>query len=88
MNIFHREKNNTIAKTINVDQIWTLVNRNEQLDIIESGNLPVVDCRTKGIKKVLGKGDILYPAIVIANQFTPEATKKIEERGGKTIISA
>merc|ERR1711915_502717 len=83
--IFHRKTQAIKFKTTNTGDLFALIRK----ETIPEGQAPVIDLRAYGIHKVLGRGELSLkrPVVVIAKQFTEEAQRKIEEVGGKVIVS-
>merc|ERR1712000_416236 len=71
---------------INLDKIWTLVDEEKRDELIKNASeskAPVIDCVSKGVYKVLGKGVLpKAPVIVKAKFFSRTAEKKINDVGG------
>lgn len=91
MNCTHIKKNANFAPQINVSKLWSLIPKDQLTNFMKDGaNAPVIDCRAFGYHIVRGGGELSLkrPIVVLARYFTPEATSKIEELGGKCVISA
>jgi large subunit ribosomal protein L15 len=46
-----------------------------------------IDVGTLGFQKVLGRGKVTRPLIIKADSFSESAQRKIEEQGGKAVLS-
>ncbi|AFZ79183.1 60S ribosomal protein L27a, putative [Theileria equi strain WA] len=87
MRHFHKIKNQTFSKSINVNQLWNLVP--EDVRTGSADKAPVVDVIQKGFFKVLGTGSLpKRPIIVKARLFSKIAEKKIKEAGGACVLVA
>lgn len=84
--IFHRKTQAIKFRTTNTGNLMALIRK----EVLPEGQAPVIDLRAYGIHKVLGRGELSVqkPLVVIAKQFTEEATRKIEAVGGRCIVSA
>jgi len=88
MRHFHHAKNPYVCPTINVDKLWTLVNKVGEVDVPE-GNAIVIDATKAGFFKVLGKGRLpKKPVIVKARFFSRQAENKIRAAGGACVLTA
>ena len=88
MRYFHKLGNPFHCPTINVEKLWTLVSE-ETRTKCPSGKAPVIDCISKGIFKVLGKGELpTQPLVVKAKFFSKDAEKKIKAVGGACVLVA
>jgi len=88
MRYFHKTKAQFFCPTINLDKLWTLVPEEARKQATAS-NAPVIDCISKGIFKVLGKGQLPeVPVIVKAKYFSKLAEQKIKDAGGECVLSA
>ena len=88
MRYYHKQKNHFFCPTINVEKLWTLVSE-ETRTKCPSGKAPVIDCISKGIFKVLGKGELpTQPLVVKAKFFSKDAEKKIKAVGGACVLVA
>lgn len=67
-------------KIITLEEInemaWELKRKNKELRI---------DVTKLGFEKVVGRGKLRFPVIILAKHFTEGALKKIEEVGGKAV---
>merc|ERR1712032_1518967 len=91
MRYFHKTNNQFACPTINLDKIWSLVSEETRKQYADSsdGKAPVINCLSKGIFKVLGKGKLPeQPLIVKAKFFSKLAEKKIKDVGGACILVA
>ncbi|KII66552.1 60S ribosomal protein L27a [Thelohanellus kitauei] len=87
MRQFHYKKNANYCPVINVDQIWSLINKSGVVP--DSKNVPLVDCTSAGFHKVLGRGHLPQkPVIVKARFFSKEAEDKIKAAGGSCVLTA
>lgn len=78
------------APQINVSQLWSLVPKSQLESIVEDkSKSPVIDCRSFGYHIVRGGGKISFerPLVVLARYFSPQAIRKIEDVGGRCVIS-
>ena len=88
MRYFHKSKAHFFCPVINVEKLWTLVSE-ETRTKCPSGKAPVIDCTSKGIFKVLGKGELpAQPLVVKAKYFSKDAEKKIKAVGGACVLVA
>lgn len=89
MNFFHRKKNANTFETITLNKVCQFVGKDlkERIEILKSGQMPTINFNELGISKVLG-GELKYPVILIAKQFTESAKEEILRVGGKCVISA
>jgi large subunit ribosomal protein L27Ae len=88
MRYFHKSKAHFFCPVINVEKLWTLVSE-ETRTKVPSGKAPVIDCTSKGIFKVLGKGELpAQPLVVKAKYFSKDAEKKIKAVGGACVLVA
>ncbi|KAJ1620446.1 protein Y37E3.8, isoform b [Pavlovales sp. CCMP2436] len=88
MRYFHKTKNQFFCPTVNLDKLWSLLPA-EARENATAGNAPVLDCISKGVFKVLGKGMLpAIPIIVKAKFFTKLAEKRIKEVGGECVLVA
>eukprot|EP01126_Amoeba_proteus_P050784 TRINITY_DN6028_c0_g1_i14.p1 TRINITY_DN6028_c0_g1~~TRINITY_DN6028_c0_g1_i14.p1 ORF type:complete len:144 (-),score=13.73 TRINITY_DN6028_c0_g1_i14:69-500(-) len=86
MRHIHYQKNKFYQPTVNVDNLWSLIDANQK---IPKGSAPVLDVTQHGYFKVLGKGRIPQrPLVVKARFFTKRAEKKIKEAGGAVVLTA
>ncbi|KAI5180220.1 large subunit ribosomal protein L27Ae [Nematocida sp. AWRm80] len=91
MKVFFRRPNKEYKPSITVDKIWSLVEKNNQLEqfVNNPSVVPVIDLTEFGIFKVRGKGNKPHrPIVVKARIFTEEAEKKIVKAGGQCILTA
>merc|ERR1712083_782201 len=91
MRYFHKTNNQFACPTINLDKIWSLVSEETRKQYADSsdGKAPVINCLSKGIFKVLGKGKLPeQPLVVKAKFFSKLAEKKIKDVGGACILVA
>ncbi|XP_003744109.1 60S ribosomal protein L27a [Galendromus occidentalis] len=94
MRNFHVRKNHYYQPTINVDLLWSLVERKTKETLLDSAKnkdkkAPVIDVVQHGFFKVLGKGFLPQsPVIVKARWFSKRAEQKIKEAGGACILTA
>lgn len=90
MNCTHIKKNANHAPQINVSQLWSLM-PSQQIEAIiqEKDQVPIINCRSFGYHIVRGGGQMSFerPVVVLARYFSPQAIKKIEDVGGKCVIS-
>ena len=88
MRYFHKQKNKYFCPTINVEKLWTLVST-EARESSTKAKACVIDCVSKGIYKVLGKGELPeVPLVVKAKFFAKLAEKKIKAAGGACVLVA
>ncbi|KAF0986864.1 hypothetical protein HZS_7760 [Henneguya salminicola] len=88
MRHFHLKKNPGFCPIINVDQLWSIV---EKSGITREGNnsIPLVNCVEAGFFKVLGRGNLpTKPIVVKAKFFSKLAEEKIKAAGGSCILTA
>ena len=84
MRQFNRVHSRHFTSSINVEQIFSLLTKEEQAKIVNSNSMPVIDVTKAGYFKVLGKGVELDRAMVVrARQFSKLARERIEAAGGK-----
>ncbi|OQR69154.1 60S ribosomal protein L27a-like [Tropilaelaps mercedesae] len=94
MRNFHVRKNHYFQPTINVDLLWSLVDRKTKESLLDEvknkdKKAPVIDVVQHGYFKVLGKGFLPQsPVIVKARWFSKRAEQKIKEAGGACILTA
>jgi len=94
MRNFHVRKNHYYQPTINVDLLWSLVERKTKETLLDDAKnkdkkAPVIDVVQHGYFKVLGKGFLPQnPVIVKARWFSKRAEQKIKEAGGACILTA
>merc|ERR1711972_911066 len=71
MRYFHKTQQKFFCPTINVEKLWTLVSA-EAREAATTASAPVIDCVSKGIFKVLGKGELPEdtPLVVKAKFFS------------------
>ncbi|OAG31242.1 large subunit ribosomal protein L27Ae [Nematocida displodere] len=90
MKIFFDAKNRKYTPYITVDKVWSLVEKNNQIDEFLNNPevVPVVNLSDFGFFKVIGTGEMpIRPIVVKARRFTPEAEKKIVAAGGQCILT-
>mmetsp|Transcript_30419 Transcript_30419/g.63782 ORF Transcript_30419/g.63782 Transcript_30419/m.63782 type:complete len:149 (+) Transcript_30419:38-484(+) len=88
MRYFHKTNNKFFCPTINVEKLWSLVPV-EARKSAKASAAPVIDCVSKGIFKVLGKGSLPEtPMVVKAKFFSALAEKKIKAAGGACVLVA
>lgn len=89
-NVYHLNKCHTYNPTITVDKLWSLVEKSGELEKFSSAEIaPVLNVKEFGFFRVLGEGCIPdRPIVVKACSFTPEAERKITEKGGQCILIA
>jgi large subunit ribosomal protein L15 len=76
-------------ETLNVGELQDLVGKLEASGQAKrEGGLVVVDLAAMGIHKLLGRGKISTPVKVIVPLASEQAVRKIEEAGGKVILTA
>ncbi len=75
-----------VVKAINLSEIEKLVSKNPEVVKKENGS-QIIDLTKLGYEKVLGKGKISKPYVIIARKFSEKAKQKIEAVGGKVIES-
>ena len=63
-----------------------LISKNPEVVKKENGS-EIIDLTKIGYEKVLGKGKISKPYVIIARKFSEKAKQKIEAVGGKVIES-
>lgn len=87
-NIYHMKKNATWSRFISAAKLWGLVPEEQRIEILKSGEVPVIDAREFGYHVVVG-GELPLnrPIIVKARYFTPNAEEAIVKVGGRAIIS-
>ncbi|KAI8855007.1 ribosomal protein L18e/L15P [Chytridium lagenaria] len=91
MRYFHKTKNQYFNKTVNLDQVWTLVPEADRLAAAAKpkGPVPVIDLTASGTTKLLGKGKLPnIPFIVKTRLISRKAELKIIEAGGKVELVA
>lgn len=91
MNRYHWNKSWKFCPSINVDELWSLVEKNGQFEEFEHNAevAPVINLKDFGIFKVVGHGKIQQrPIVVKAKYFTPMAEQKIVEVGGQCVLIA
>lgn len=94
MRNFHVRKNHYFQPTINVELLWSLVDRKTKDNLLDETKnkekkAPVIDVVQHGYFKVLGKGFLPQsPVIVKARWFSKRAEQKIKEAGGACILTA
>ena len=75
--------------TINVGELEELVQKLRMEGIARSEDgLVVVDLASMGIHKLLGEGVIKTPVKVIVPMASEQAVRKIEEAGGRVVLTA
>jgi len=91
MRYFHLTKNQYHCPTINVDRLWTLLNKSDREKFqkkAEDGSVPVIDVAQAGYFKVLGKGVLpRRPIIVKTKLISRQAEDKIRAVGGAVILT-
>ena len=88
MRYIHKTKQKFFCPTINVEKLWTLVST-EARESSTKAKACVIDCVSKGIYKVLGKGELPeVPLVVKAKFFAKLAEKKIKAAGGACVLVA
>lgn len=90
MNVYFRRYNSSYAPYIEVDEIWSLVDKCGQYDQFanDPSQVPVVNLSDFGIFKVIGTGSKpIRPIVVKARRFTPKAEDKIVRAGGQCILT-
>jgi len=89
MRQFHRNPNHFFKPTIDVEKVWALLSDEYRQEVTKkSGVMPVIDVTEYGYFKVLGSGKMWpHPACVRAREFSERARKKIEECGGKCVLT-
>jgi len=88
MRYFHKTQNKFFCPTINLDKLWTLLPA-EAREKSTATSAPVLDCVSKGIFKVLGKGSLPdVPIIVKAKFFSKLAEQRIKAAGGECVLIA
>ncbi|XKL64426.1 hypothetical protein PGB90_004512 [Kerria lacca] len=90
MRNYHLRRSSVWCKTINVDQLFTLIPEAVRLKYAKNKDKAVViDVVRKGYYKVLGKGFLpKQPVIVKAKFFSKKAEEKIKSVGGACILQA
>ncbi|KAG9045368.1 60S ribosomal protein L28 [Tulasnella sp. UAMH 9824] len=84
MRHYHLLRNHFWCPVINVEQLWTLVPK-EEFEAAQGKKdlVPVIDTLQAGYGKVLGKGNLpKVPFIVKARFVSERAEEKIKEAGG------
>merc|ERR1712113_984963 len=82
MRYYHKNKNRSYAKNINLDKIFTLVSEDAR-KASTSSKAVVIDVTKAGFFKVLGKGPMpSIPCLVRAKEFSKIAEKRIKAAGG------
>jgi len=77
-----------IINAVNVSDIEKRIGRLLKEKIaVEEGNKIRIDVSKMGCDKVLGSGKINLPLIVEAKYFAKSAIKKIEDAGGKAVVT-
>lgn len=90
MRHFHLKKNPYHCPTVNLDNLWALVDKNSR-EAVTNGTAPkgkalVIDCLKLGYHKVLGNGRLpKIPIVVKAKYFSSRAERKIRSIGGVCI---
>lgn len=90
MKVFKDLKNKKYCPYITVDKIWSLVEKNKQLEefVNNPDVVPMINLTEFGYFKVIGSsGPPMLPIIVKARRFTPEAERKIVAAGGQCILT-
>merc|ERR1712241_153982 len=78
MRHFHLKRNQYFCPTVNLDSLWNLVGEDVRKEFAGKKEAPVIDCASKGVYKVLGKGKLPeQPVIVKARFFSKQAEEKI-----------
>ncbi len=76
------------VKTINVGELAELIEKLKASgQLVKEGEKIVVDLRSLGITKLLGRGSVKEPVKVIVPEASESAIKKIEEAGGEVITT-
>ncbi|KAI9366895.1 ribosomal protein L18e/L15P [Zopfochytrium polystomum] len=91
MRYFHYTKNQYHCPTLNLDKLWTLVPEEQRQAAAANpkGPVPVIDLASKGVTKLLGKGNLpKVPFVVKARLISKRAEVKIIAAGGKVELVA
>mmetsp|Transcript_30762 Transcript_30762/g.96658 ORF Transcript_30762/g.96658 Transcript_30762/m.96658 type:complete len:151 (-) Transcript_30762:153-605(-) len=89
MRYFHKTQQKFFCPTINLDKLWTLVPEETRTKYASGPKAAVIDCVSKGVYKVLGKGELpKQPVVVKAKFFSKLAEKKIKAVGGACLLVA
>ena len=71
---------------INLSELESLV-RSGKVKETEEG-LPLIDLEEEGYDKLLGKGEVSRPMVIKVKMATRRAVEKVEEAGGKVMLSS
>nr|AFK40634.1 unknown [Lotus japonicus] len=91
MRHYHLNKHARHTPTINIDNVWSLVDHADRAKALAANkdNVPVIDVTKAGYFKVLGKGNLpKLPVIVKAKFFSRRAEEKLKEVGGAALLTA
>eukprot|EP01029_Cantina_marsupialis_P010212 TRINITY_DN2327_c3_g1_i1.p1 TRINITY_DN2327_c3_g1~~TRINITY_DN2327_c3_g1_i1.p1 ORF type:complete len:147 (+),score=26.56 TRINITY_DN2327_c3_g1_i1:31-471(+) len=87
MRHFHLKKNAAYCKTININELYNLVDEDTKKSVGENQAIEI-DCLAAGFHKVLGNGVLpATPLVVKARFFSKAAEAKIVAAGGKVVLA-
>jgi large subunit ribosomal protein L15 len=72
-------------KTINLDELNELIKEMIEEGKLDKNNLKI-NLKELGYDKLLGRGNIEYPAIIEVEKASKKSIEKIKEKGGNVII--
>jgi len=79
----------TRQRRCTTQKLWTLVPEETRTKYASGPKAAVIDCVSKGVYKVLGKGELpKQPVVVKAKFFSKLAEKKIKAVGGACLLVA
>eukprot|EP01003_Olkasia_polycarbonata_P000456 NODE_1092_length_609_cov_425.100000_g1019_i0.p1 GENE.NODE_1092_length_609_cov_425.100000_g1019_i0~~NODE_1092_length_609_cov_425.100000_g1019_i0.p1 ORF type:complete len:146 (-),score=36.02 NODE_1092_length_609_cov_425.100000_g1019_i0:85-522(-) len=88
MRYFHWKKSTRYQKTINLENIFSLLPPKTAAATATGDKKPVLNLLNHGYVKLLGKGTVPQGIIVKGRTFTRIAEKKIKEAGGACVVVA
>eukprot|EP01105_Mastigella_eilhardi_P018768 TRINITY_DN4377_c0_g1_i1.p2 TRINITY_DN4377_c0_g1~~TRINITY_DN4377_c0_g1_i1.p2 ORF type:complete len:147 (+),score=15.62 TRINITY_DN4377_c0_g1_i1:41-481(+) len=89
MRHYHYLVNKYFCKSVNLENLWSLIPEKVRTSYKAGGPVPVIDVMNKGYFKVLGKGHLPeQPVIVRARFFSKRAEDKIRKVGGVCLLVA
>jgi large subunit ribosomal protein L15 len=80
-----RNYNRVEYACVNVDTLNSLFQANDEVTPERLANDGLIKGKSDGVK-ILGRGELDKPLVVKAHRFTAEATRKIEDAGGKAEV--
>jgi large subunit ribosomal protein L27Ae len=87
MRHYHMTKNKYWKPTINLDQVSKLIPADQAAKAKKGEALPVVDLRSHGYAKLMGRGECV-PCVIKCRYVSEKAEAKISKLGGAVVLQA